>query len=44
MKALPLTSPPNTDEIAAGMFAQDGLQRPCYQSGINEGGVQRRAN
>lgn len=44
MKTLPLTSLLSTDEIAAGIFAQEGLQRPCFQSGINEAGVQRRAN
>lgn len=44
VKTLPLTSRPSTDEIAAGMFAQEGLQRPCYQSRINKAGVQRRGN
>lgn len=44
VKTLPLNSPPSADEIAACIFAQDGLQRPRYRSGINEAGVQRRAN
>lgn len=44
MKTSPLASPPSADEIIAHLFAQDGLQRPHYQSGINEAGVQRRAN
>lgn len=43
-KASPSTSPLSADEIADGLFAQDGLQRPRYQSGINEAGLQRRAN
>lgn len=43
VKTFPLTSLPSPDEIAADMFAQDGLQRPCYQSGINDARVQRKA-
>jgi len=44
VKALPWTSPQSTDETAAGIFAQDGLQRLRYWSGVSEAGVQRRAN